>query len=208
MKIKNWFKKRNKTAFNIYHPDNSEKVEVAFEAGGKKYYRFTQDLQMPAGRYKYIYAALREVDLRMDADTMRKYLQEMKKCISGKKQEIDLEGLWKLIFNMETRANLGFEPFGVKKLAAVTFFDETEDLGTYDTKHGEQKIAFWDKNNVLDFFLTMPISGLLGLSNSSPTFLEDLKEYIQTSEMIIQDLNQELPNPSQENTSENGKKTL
>jgi hypothetical protein len=109
------------------------------------------------------------------------------------------------VLNLKSRLSLAFEPASVQRLASVLFFDETEDLRSYDRKYGQEKIDFWEKNNVLDFFLTMPIVELLGLKNISQTSLE---EYIQEAQLILQDLTLDLQSPSLETSSENGKNTL
>lgn len=204
--IKNLFKKKvAEPEFNINHPEIAPKVEEAFKANGKQYYRFKEEYQMPTGRYKWVLNYLRETDLRMDIDLFKSYLKEMKSALNpGAGGTIDLEKIWRVILNMESRANLAFEAEGVRRLASVIFFDSSEDLSGYDMKYNKLKIKGWEDNNTLDFFLTMPISGLLGMRNTS---IESLEEYIQTSTQIIQDLNSELPNPSRENSSGNGMRT-
>src|SRR5690606_15589390 len=123
--------------FNVHHPDNANIVEVAFKVKGKTYYRFVDDFRMPVGRYKYVYAYSKEVEMRMDIDTLKTYVLELKRCLTGEKKIIDMEGAWKIIFSLETRVNLAFEPETVRRLASVVYFDDTEDLSTYDQKHGK-----------------------------------------------------------------------
>lgn len=188
-----------KPDFNINHPDVAHMVEVAFEAAGKKYYRFKDEFRIPAGRYKYVYASLRENDLRMNIDTLRDYIDAFKKVLSGggKKNSISLEDLWKLVLNLESRINLGLDPEGIERLASIVYFDDTEDLSTYDKKYGTDKISVWRQHNVSDFFLTKPIGDLLSLSDSSITSLMD---YIKTNREIIEELNSGLLKVSQENS--------
>lgn len=192
-----------KPEFNLSHPDVKHKVEVAFKVKGKTYYRFIHERDIPAGRYKYIYAFIREVDLRMNLDTLRQFVTEFKKTLNGgDKKIIDIGRMWQLILNLETRNSLAFEPAGVEKLASVIYFDDTEELSTYNRKHCDDKIKFWKDNNVIDFFLTKPIGELLGLKNISIT---SLQTYIQEAQEILKDLTFEAPTPSLENLSENGK---
>jgi hypothetical protein len=194
-------------SYNLSHDDIKHKVEVAFEAAGRTYYRFIDDHQIPVGRYKYIYAILKEVDLRMNLETLQGYVKEMERILDGgkNKNQVSIGELWKIVLNLKSRLSLAFEPASVQRLASVLFFDETEDLRSYDRKYGQEKIDFWEKNNVLDFFLTMPIVELLGLKNISQTSLE---EYIQEAQLILQDLTLDLQSPSLETSSENGKNTL
>jgi hypothetical protein len=183
----NLFKKKPKPEFNINHPDIAHKVEPAFDVRGKQYYRFTEEHQMPTGRYKWVLNYLREVDLRMDIETFKSYLKGLKSALNpGEKHVINLEEAWKIILNMESRANLAFEVEGVRRLASVIFFDDSEDLSGYDMKYNRVKMLNWENNKTLDFFLTMPISALLGMNNIS---IESLEEFIQKSTEIIRDLN-------------------
>lgn len=193
-----------KPAFNIDHEDVRHKIEKAFKAGSIQYYKFIDEHQIPAGRYKYIYAALKESDLRMDLPTLKLYIQTMKDILNGgaRKSQINVGDIWKIVLNMESRIVLAFEPAAIERLAAVIYFDAGEDLSTYNRMHGAQKILNWKKHNVLDFFLTRPIAELLGTSGISLTSLED---YIQTTTEMIQDLTIDLQKVSSENTSENGK---
>jgi hypothetical protein len=193
----NWFKKLfskevTEPAFNIHHPDLADKVEIAFETGGKKFYRFVDQYQMPVGRYKWVYATLREVDLRMDLETLKSYVSDLKKSLNGEKKQVDLGLAWKTIFNIETRLSLAFEPQGVKKLASIVYFTDSEILSTWNTEEGNEKIKFWDEHKCLDFFLTRPIGEYTRLSDSSITSLET---YLSQVYPILEELKPEVPTP-------------
>lgn len=191
-------------SFNIHHEDLSHLIEKAFKSGPVQYYKFIDDKMLPAGRYKYIYAALKEADLRMTIETLQSFLDTLENILNGgaKKNNINVGEIWKIIINMKSRLALGFEPASVKRLAAVLYFDETEDLSTYSKSHGAKKVEHWEKYKTLDFFLTKPIIELFGLSNISITSLE---ESIQEREEIIQILTEDLQKVSSENLSESGK---
>jgi hypothetical protein len=207
MNLLNLFKKKARPEFNIRHPDVAHNVEVAFKAGGKTYYRFREERLIPAGRYKYIYAYLKEVDMRMNLETLKNYVKDFKDLLngSGPKKIIQIGEMWKLVINLESRLALAFEPATVERLASVMFFDGDEDLSTYDRKHGAAKIEHWHKNNVRDFFLTKPMGELLGLRTTS---IESLEAYISQATQVIQDLTVDQQKLSLENSSENGKKPL
>lgn len=198
-------RKTNGQFYNLKHPDIIDQVEVAFKVGTRPYYRFKDDFRMPAGRYKYVYAYLREVDLRMDLPMLQAYVQELKRCLNpGAGKSIDLETAWKIIFNLDTRTTLAFEPETVRRLASVVYFDDSEDLTTYDKAYGDKKLKSWKDKNVNDFFLTRPMSEFLNLTGIS---LTSLQEYLRTAETIIEELNSGPLHPSSENTSGSGKKT-
>lgn len=193
-------------SFNIHHEELAPKIEEAFKSGGVQYYRFIEDHQIPAGRYKYIYAALREADMRMSLDQLNGFLDALEDILNGgaKKNNINVGEVWKIVINMRSRAKLAFEPASVRRLASVIYFDETEDLKTYDKKHGMFKVERWEKHGTMDFFLTRPIVELFGLRNFSLTYLE---EYIQWSEEVIKDLTADLRTPSLASSSGNGSLT-
>lgn len=202
--IKSWFKKKNKAAFNLHHPDLLGVIEYSFTCSGVDYYTFSDSYKIPIGRYKYVASYFREMELCMDKNTLTQYIAELKKCLNAEKRKIDLEGAWRIILNMESRSKLAFEPSLVKKLASVVYFDKSEDLSTFSEKYGDQKIQSWDKSGTYDFFLTRPISELIGMKNISITSLE---EYIQTTGEILKNLTTDMQNLSLENSLENGKKT-
>lgn len=186
------------------HPDVAHNVELAFKAGGKSYYRFKEERLIPAGRYKYIYAYMKEAEMRMTRETLQNYIKDFKYILGGgSKKTVDLWELNKLVLNMESRVVLAFEPATVERLAAVIFFEEDEDLSTFDRKHGQRKIDHWTKNNVRDFFLTKPMGELLGLKNIS---IESLEGYIQSTQELLADLTADQAKVSLGNLSENGKK--
>lgn len=197
-KVEIILKPKARPEFTIHHPDYAPMVEEAFTCGGKRFYRFKEEYRMPTGRYKYFYAFLREVDLRASLATLKDYVDAFKKVLNGgeKGKSISIGAMWELILNLETRIKLAFEPMGVKNLAAVAYFDDTEDLTTFSTAYGKEKIKLWEEHNIHDFFLTKPIGELLNLKGIS---IESLQEYLIQSEQIIQDLNSGLLKVSEEN---------
>ena len=192
---------------NIRHEDYAPLIEKAFKSGTVQYYKFIDDKMLPAGRYKYVYAALKEADLRMTLETLQEFIKIIKTNLEGgiKKQSISMELIWRAVINMESRVALGFEPASVKRLAAILYFDETEDLTTYNRMHGMKKVQHWERNGTNDFFLTKPIVELFGLSGISTTSLEG---YIQEREEIIQLLTEDLRTLSSESSSGSGKNPL
>lgn len=203
----NLFKRKKRPEFNKDHPDIAHLVEVAFTVKGKKYYRFKEEKLIPVGRYKYIYMHLKEVDMRMNLETLQNYVKEFKNLLngSGSKKTINIGELWKLVINLESRLSLAFEPASVERLASVVYFDDSEDLQTWDKKHGATKVEFWKKHRSMDFFLTRPMGELLGLKDIS---IESLEAYIQEATEILKDLTFVPSNPLPPNSSENGNHPL
>jgi hypothetical protein len=179
--------------FNIYHPDFSESIEPAFKANGKQFYRFIKDTSIPWGRYMYLQTFLYEQSLRMDLDTLRGYISNMKYAVNGTVAKgIDLISVIRTLTQMESRTELGFETDTTFRLASVMYFDDQEDLYTYDKKHNDLKIAAWKEAKTLDFFYTRPMSELLGLSVLSP---QDLQTFIEAQNKLLKELISETPAP-------------
>lgn len=196
--IKGLFKKKvNKPLYNINHPDLAGKFEEAFTCKGVKYYRAIPDFVLPVGRYKWIDAALNEVDIRMTLPVLKAFIIELKKSLNVTNGQIRLDKAFQVIANIETRCELAFEPETVKRLASIVYFDETEDLRDYNQEYGQKKIKFWEDNGNYDFFLTRPIAELLNLSNISEM---SLKKYILEASQILKDLTLGQGSPSSENT--------
>lgn len=196
-------KKKPNPDFNLHHKDVRHLVEEAFSVGGVKYYRFTEERLIPAGRYKYIYACLKEVDLRMNLETLNNYVKDFENLLngSGPKKMIQIGELWKLLLNLKSRLALQFEPETIERLASVIYFDETEELSTYDRKYGQKKIDLWRKHDYIGFFLTRPMGELLGLKDIS---IESLQDYIVQARLLIQDLTVDQQKASLENSSGSG----
>lgn len=196
--ISDALKPKSRPSETIHHPDFAPMVEEAFSCGVKRFYRFKEEYRMPSGRYKYYYASLREVDLRASLSVLTNYIDAFKNILNGgKKGTVSMGSLWELVLNLESRTKLAFEPMGVKNLASVAYFDETEDLTTFDGNYGKEKIKLWEEHGMLDFFLTRPIGELLNLSGIS---VESLTDYLNQAEEVLKDLNSGLQKVSEENS--------
>lgn len=171
--------------FNVHHPDISDQVEIAFEVGLVKFYRMKTELRLPTGRYKYHYKYLQENSLRIDIPSLMAFIEEIKKCLTGKKNNIEIGEAIILLHKLESKISLPFDPELARKLASVSFFTEDEDLSTFDEAHGKWKIEHWREHNFHDFFLMMPVQELLNLRGIS---IESLEEYLTTADQLMKDL--------------------
>lgn len=203
--ISSYLKPKARPEFTIVHPDYAHMVEEAFTCAGKRFYRFKEEYRMSTGRYKYYYATLRELELKLDSATLTKYLDAIEKILNGgSKGKVEMGKIWEMIFNMRTRVELEFDPKTIKDLAAIAYFDKSEDLTTYDQKHGQAKIKLWESHGNYDFFLTKPIGELFGLKNSS---VEHLQQFLSRADGIIQELNSNLQAVLEDNSLETGNST-
>lgn len=173
---------------NVHHPDFIGLTEPAFKVGDVQYYRFAKDTAMPWGRYMFMQTFLYEQDLRMDSELLNGYCEMMKKAINGdgKPGQINLVKLVNCVTNIQARVNLGFEVDTTYRLASCIYFDDTEDLYTYDKGYNDTvKLPAWKEARSVDFFYTRPMSELLGLNGMSPA---DLQTFIQRQTELLKDL--------------------
>jgi hypothetical protein len=195
--IKKRLKRVEYPDFNMNHPDLRDVVEYAFTCGNVDYYQFKQDVEIPAGRYTWIDAYMREHEMRMSLDVLRGYIGAIREQISGEMGQINLSNVSVLLYKMETRTNLAFSPETIKRLASVIYFDISESLKSYDLDYGNLKIKQWEQHKFIDFFLCRPLKELLGLHDTS---LESLQNYITLSQQILQDLTSTPSIPPEDNT--------
>lgn len=182
----------------MHHPDMAHKIEFAFQSGNKKYYQFTEEFEIPAGRYKWISAYLQEHDLRIDPKVLSDYCDQIDAAINqGKMSQVAI-----IAEKIRGRTKLAFNPDTIKRLASVIYFDETEDLSDLSLSHAHEKIKIWDKNDTVTFFLTRPIRELLGLNDTSETLL---RNYL-TSIRILLDLTSEKTEGTLDQSLENSSK--
>jgi hypothetical protein len=199
--IKNLFKAKPKNpVFNIHHPDIAPNIEFAFEAAGRKFYRFVKDYQMPTGRYKYAEAFLYESELRMNLKTLNSYMDEIEKNIDGSKGVINISKVIQVIWAIRGRCKLAFSPETIERLATAIYFDESEDLSSLNIEYAEEKIKFFRKHKVITFFLTKPMSDLLGLSGFTETHFQTFLNQVEQAEQLIKDLMFDPEKPSLPNT--------
>jgi len=189
-KILTQIPERQPEKFNIHHPDVADSIEEAFECGLIKYYRFKSEFRMPTGRYKYHYKYLQQNAIKIDPELLKAEVKDARSWLSGERKKIDIGNAMQILYKIETRASLPFDPELARRLASVSFFTDDEDLSTFDEDHGNKKIQHWKDNNFNDFFLTMPVAELLNLKNISITSLE---EYLTEAQEILKTLTLETP---------------
>ena len=189
-RLKTWFK-RDQHRHNIYHPDFQDSIEAAFVVNGVQYYRFSRETSIPWGRYMFMQTFHKEQNLRITLELLGKYLSNLKKVLNGSKGVIELGLAFQIISQIESRTALAFETDTTYRLASLIYFDDTEDLYTYDKAYNdEKKIPAWKEARSVDFFYTRPMTELLGLSDSLPA---DLLTFMDQQKMILEALNSGMP---------------
>lgn len=167
--------------FNIYNPEFHEKIEEAFKCGTTQYYTFKRDTIMRYGRYLILQGMLQEVNFRMSLDTLKAYLKKLDEELNGSKGSINIGNALVYIGHMKNLTELAFEPETVYRLASCLFFDDKEDLRSWDKRHNEAKIRAWRENGTLDFFYNKVFQEFINLRNISET---DIRDYLDQVEEL------------------------
>lgn len=150
-------------------------IEFAFESGGKRYYRYADVYQMPLLRAKASAWVYELLELKCSHEYLNLFSDEIIKLIVEPKQ--DKGKIIQLCNDLKVRLSMTVDPEVIWLLASVMFFDETENLKTWDLGYAKQKIEFWKKNGGLeDFFFGTPLREYLPFMPGSKESLTYLLE--------------------------------
>jgi hypothetical protein len=179
-----------KSAWNVHHPELVDKIEPAFKSNGVQYYNFIKDTNIRTGRYMILQNFLQEVYFRMSLERLKLYIDKITNNLNGTLGVINIGNALELLTQMKHLSEMAFEPDTVYRLASVVYFDETEDLRTWDKTINDKKIKAWKENGTLDFFYGRPFQELTGLKGISET---DLKHYLEKWDDLKEKYNSVIP---------------
>lgn len=179
MNLKSIFRKKLRT----HLLEQKYKVVEAFKIGGKVYFMFDNQFEVPTGRQMAALAVYNEMQMNCDKEYLQMHAKAMKKVLSDPKK-INLSVILQLNMHLEERLELMTMPDFVYKLASVVFFDESESPYNYDYEYCEKKIKYWkESGGTLDFFLKTPLKDLIPSLNMQG---KDSKTYFQVASQIDQ----------------------
>ena len=158
-------------------------IKPVFECGGRQYYTFANPMDIPAGRFREMEIVMVEYDARASREYFLKAFNEIVGIIDNPK-ELKISRIAAIAKESLGRMNLLIDFSIYEKLAAIMYFDESEDLSTFDPEYNQQKIKLWRDNGGIAFFFNMPIANLLPFGPMSETdFQTFLKE--QTAKLKL-----------------------
>lgn len=168
------FKRKKKSALQIFLEREKYPVECVFELGGKNYFAFADLNNQPAGRTLAALPLFMQLKINCQYDFLQLFVTGMESVLSDP-QKISIEKFVTLKNMIKDRLNWAFTPDLVYKYASVVYFDEHENPDTYDEAYNEKKIEFWKQNKGMqDFFLSEPITRLIphlrAVSGSFPMY--------------------------------------
>lgn len=153
--------------------NSSYRVEHAFTCGGIKYYKFSNQLDAPAGRQMAALGIYDEIEMRCDKKFLVDYCNAAEKIMSQPK--INIQQLALLNAHLKERLDLVPLPEFVYKLASVIYFDNNEPIAEYDYDYNQKKIEHWKAHGgTLDFFMTTPLRHMMP---SLGMRIEDIKTF-------------------------------
>jgi hypothetical protein len=160
-------------------------VQFAFRWEGKEYFTFTDPHNMPYHRGLTAMNFMEEVNMKITEEFMDAWLAGLEAELNH--NPIRLLEIVRLIKMLKDRKNFVVAPDTIYKLASVLFFTKEESTLMYDVVYNAQKIKSWKRSNTkFDFFLHLPLQGLLPFLTQSP---EDTVSFFQaTQARILEDL--------------------
>lgn len=150
-------------------------TEVVFEIGGKRFYRYVNELDMPAQRALSASDFYTELEQKIEKEYLSVLFDTINECVnSGKISEIAV-----LTRYAQERLNHITHLGLMYKLASVMYIAEDENPEVFDIVFAEKKIAFWKEHTKdLDaFFFQMPIGACI-------PFLQDYEQNLQSYSKI------------------------
>jgi hypothetical protein len=172
-----WSKKKKveyKEGDIIFHPNKNIESPLlyCFECDGKHYFRFSNDYEIPKGRFQFVQKFYHETTLKISSDDLKKFCIAIKdSCNKG-----NLGDAYKLADELEYRDTWLFEPETLLRFASAIYFTLDEDVTNYDFDFNDKKIELFKKKNMLRHFLMTLMNAPQTLSDLSE---EDLRTYLR-----------------------------
>jgi hypothetical protein len=143
----------------------ADKIEYAFTSGSVHFFRFISEPYIPYTRANAALDIYEELEWGISPAFLQKHIQAVDSVLTDPKNKTKEQLLAKLaVLNSQfkERMNLATNLTLRMKLATVLYFDETEDITTYNYQKGVEKVAHWtNHHDVPDFFLKLPILNFL-----------------------------------------------
>ncbi len=142
-------------------------VEPYFTCGGKKYYRFMDTNNLPAGRSLAALKYYIQLKTNCDEDFLRYFHKAMEATLADQKA-IKLERIFELKNMLGDRLTWAFHPRIIMNYAAVLYLEEGENPYTFDEELNRRKIEHWKQNAKAEaFFFAEPFRKLIPYSTDA-----------------------------------------
>lgn len=129
-------------------PGPKDRIQFAFSSGGKNYFCFSNDINIP---YERMYAAIdiyRELDYGVNPTILKAHSEAIEVLLTNPKLKPEKKLLEVGVLNarLAERLELAISLQLSIKLATVKYFDENEDPFDYQHDYNLAKIEHWSKS--------------------------------------------------------------
>lgn len=191
------FRRIFKRPFRSYLLEQKYRIIPAFEYGGKRYFMFADQTEVPTERGFAALMVYNEMDMRVDREYLELHCRAMDKLLSDPKK-IQIGYIAQITQNLKERMDLMVMPDFIYKLASVVFFDESESPYKYDLDYNASKIAAWKEDKAtLAFFLRTPLVDLVPFLKAqegvSDIYSELAKQVGEIHHKVLTDILSERP---------------
>lgn len=174
--------KSSKNKFSKYNFN----VQFAFTCKGKDYYTFTDEANIPVGRWLGISLQNLIHRSRIDPEYINVVHEAIctnlddlhKKAISGDDFSKNLNEIKMIMADVKVRSDQVFNIEYALREASILFFTEDEDLYSYDLELNQAKMLEFAQSGLSSFFLQKPLRKLIPYTQISQ---EDLKIILQAA---------------------------
>ena len=168
--------------------DRWDQIEYAFTSGGRHYFRFTSEVNIPFQRAIAARDILTEELWQITPVVLQGWAEGLISLVTDQKKPIE-----KRMFEIGIMANRLKEQLGISfsltrqmKLATVLYFDETENPLDYQYNYNAEKLKQWTADNdISGFFLRLPDVVLMP---SSTEFIKNFPTYLEAESKSQMDM--------------------
>jgi hypothetical protein len=160
-----------------FHVQPEHEVELAFTHQGIDYYTFTNSFDMASARYATAQDAINTLEMKVTKDQLLTYTSLIDEYVNkGKLSLISVVN-----HNLKERINHVCNEELFLQLAAIFYFDKTENCYVYNFEYGAKKIDRWRGDlDLLSFFFKGPIGRFLPLTD---TFISLIPTYSKAQKL-------------------------
>lgn len=159
--------------------DRYDQIEYAFTSGGKHYFRFSTEVNIPFQRAIAAKDILTEELWQIDPKVLTGWVEGLIALITDDKKKADKKVIEAgiMAYRLKEQMELSYSLIRQLKLATVMYFDDAENPLDYQYPYNKAKLEHWTKHNdIPDFFLKLPDYLLLPsgseLVQNFPTYLQ------------------------------------
>ena len=174
-----WFKKKVNPILEVPRSTGSKipMQEIFIDKFGNRWYRYENNLTMPAKRAIAAEVATRFADMNLTKPIFKKLVEQMKKFAN----EGNIVDMFNLLSEIEFRLDYLGEEKTLTELAICYYCIEGEDEADYSEVWGRKKREILESDSDANaFFLSMAYQCTINYSNTSET---DILEYLKLNKV-------------------------